>query len=43
MRGQERMKLQRGTDEPMRDRKISSMINPINQQILKMSDAKSKE
>jgi hypothetical protein len=33
----------RGIDEPMRARKISSMINSANQQNLKLNSAKSKE
>jgi hypothetical protein len=44
MRGQERIKLKRGTDEPMRARKATSMINSANQQILKTNkNDKSKE
>jgi hypothetical protein len=43
MRGQERIKLKMGIDEPMRGRKVSSMINSVNQQNLEMNHAKSKE
>jgi hypothetical protein len=43
MKGQERIKLTREIDEPMKARKVSRMINSVNQQNLKMNSAKSKE
>jgi hypothetical protein len=41
--GQETMKLTRKTNEPMRARKVSSMINLVKQQNLKMNNAKTKD
>jgi hypothetical protein len=42
IRGQERIKFQRRIDEPMRARKLSSIINSVSQQNLKMSNSQSK-
>jgi hypothetical protein len=42
-RGQERIKLKRETEEPMRARKVASMINLVNQQNPKMNKVKNKE
>jgi hypothetical protein len=36
-------KLKKGSDKPMRAQKISKIINSVNQQNLKMNNAKSKE
>jgi hypothetical protein len=43
MRGQERIKLKRGTNEPTRARKVVTMVNPVNQENLKLNKAKSKQ
>jgi hypothetical protein len=43
MRGQGRIKLKRRTDESMKARKVSSMINSVNQHNLKVNNTKSKE
>jgi hypothetical protein len=37
------MKLKKGVNEPIRARKVSSITNLVNQQNLKMNNAKSKE
>jgi hypothetical protein len=42
MRGQERIKLRRETDKPIRARNVASMINTVNQQNLKLNNANSK-
>jgi hypothetical protein len=42
MKGQERKTLKRGPNEPMIARKVTSIINSVNQQNLKMNNAKRK-
>jgi hypothetical protein len=41
MRDQDGMKLKWGSDKPMRTKTVSSMINSVNRQNLKMNNAKS--
>jgi hypothetical protein len=43
MTGQEKRKHRRESDEPIRVRKISSMINSVNQKNVKVNNAKKKE
>jgi hypothetical protein len=43
MRDQERIKLKSRIDEPMKTKKVASMINSVNQPNSKMKKAKSKK
>jgi hypothetical protein len=43
MTGWERMKLKKGIQQPIKARKVSSMINSVKQQNLKMNNAKNKK